>query len=59
MLTLLIDLLPYLALPVAGIHIFLDLFDKHRHGIRLHDWVGFASYAAFALHFAYDLKGMF
>ena len=53
---LLLTVASYAALPVLAVHIVLDLFDKHRHGIRLHDKVSILAYAVLALHFALDLK---
>lgn len=44
----------YIALPVLALHIGLDIFDKHCHGIRIHDAVGVICYGVLALHFALD-----
>lgn len=52
---LLLVIASYVALPVLALHIVLDLFDKHRHGIRIHDAVSVLAYAVLALHFALDL----
>lgn len=49
------EFLTWVALPVLAVHIGLDLFDKHRHGIRVHDAVGVVSYLVLALHFGLDI----
>lgn len=50
-----IEFLTYLAVPVILLHVVLDLFDRHRHGIRIHDWVSVVAYAVLALHFGLDI----
>ncbi len=49
----------YVALPVLALHIGLDIFDKHRHGIRIHDAVSVLAYAVLAVHFALDFIEVF
>ena len=56
---LLLGIATYVALPVLALHIVLDLFDKHRHGIRLHDKVSILAYGVLALHFALDFGELF
>jgi hypothetical protein len=50
-----IELLTWMVLPVLAVHIGLDLFDKHWHGIRLHDKVSILAYAVLAVHFGLDI----
>lgn len=56
---LLLVIASYAAIPVLALHIVFDIFDKHRHGIRVHDAVGVLAYAVLALHFALDFVGLF
>jgi len=56
---LLLIVASYIALPVLALHIGLDIFDKHRHGIRIHDAVSVFAYAVLALHFALDFWAVF
>lgn len=58
MLALLIEGLPYVAIPVLVAHIVLDFYDKHRHGVKLHDWVSVAAYGALAVHFGFEFAGL-
>lgn len=53
-----IEFLTFLAVPVVLVHVALDLFDRHRHGIRIHDWVSVVAYAVLALHFGLDIVGV-
>lgn len=46
-----------LPLAVLALHIGLDLFDKHRHGIRIHDGVSILCYVVLAVHFTLDVVG--
>ncbi len=49
----------YVALPVLALHIGLDIFDKHRHGIRVHDAVSVLAYVVLTIHFGIDLVRLF
>jgi len=59
MMNLFLEVGPYIVLPVLALHMVLDLYDKHRHGIKIHDAVGVLTYAVLALHFAFDLERFF
>ena len=50
-----IEFLTWVALPVFVLHIALDLFDKHRHGLRWHDRLGAASTIVLLVHFGLDI----
>jgi len=56
---LILSIASYVALPVLAVHIVLDLFDKHRHGIELHDKVSVLAYGVLALHFLLDFRTFF
>lgn len=48
----------FFAMPVLALHLFLDLFDKHRHGIKAHDFIGVATYLVLAVHIGFDILGL-
>ena len=48
----------FLAMPVLALHLGLDLFDKHRHGIKIHDFIGIVTYLVLAVHIGFDILGM-
>ena len=58
MFSFLIEYSVFFAVPVLAAHMFLDLFDKHRHGIKIHDWVGVVTYCVLAIHIGFDVLGL-
>jgi len=48
----------FFAMPVLALHLFLDLFDKHRHGIKVHDFIGIVTYFVLAIHIGFDVIGL-
>ena len=54
----LIEYSVFFAMPVLALHLGLDLFDKHRHGLKVHDFIGVVTYAVLTLHIGFDILGM-
>lgn len=54
----LIEYSVFIVAPVAAAHIALDIFDKHRHGIRIHDWIGGLSAVLLVAHVGLDILGL-
>lgn len=54
----LIEYSVFFAVPVLALHISLDMFDKHRHGIKVHDWVGALTFVVLVVHLGFDILGL-
>jgi hypothetical protein len=48
----------FFAMPILFVHLALDLFDKHRHGIKVHDFIGIVTYLVLAVHIGFDILGL-